>query len=100
MNKVVQSTGLERMIRQQVIDRGITDEKVIAALRAVPRAKFFPAESSGEAYADRAASIGHGQTISQPYMVALMTERLELAPEHKVLEIGTGSGYHAAILAQ
>jgi len=99
MNKVVRPTGLERMIRQQVIDRGITDERVLTALRAVPRDKFFPTESSGEAYADRAAPIGHGQTISQPYMVALMTERLEVRAEHRVLEIGTGSGYQTAILA-
>src|SRR5881398_680421 len=99
MNKVIRPTGLERMIRQQEIDRGITDERVLAALRAVPRDRFFPPEQSGEAYADRAAPIGHGQTISQPYMVALMTERLEIQPEHRVLEIGTGSGYHAAILA-
>src|SRR5215212_3159950 len=100
MNKVVETTQLERMIQQQVIERGITDERVIAALRSVPREKFFVDDLIDEAYADRAAPIGHGQTISQPYMVALMTQRLELAPEHKVLEIGTGSGYHAAILAQ
>src|SRR5947207_938236 len=101
MNKVVESSSsrLERMIRQQIIDRGITDERVIAALRAVPREKFFQQDLANEAYADRAAPIGHGQTISQPYMVALMTERLEVKPQHKVLEIGTGSGYHAAILA-
>src|SRR4051794_41420289 len=84
MNKVAESSSsrLERMIRQQVIDRGITDERVIGALRAVPRDKFFPQDSTAEAYADRAAPIGHGQTISQPYMVALMTERLALKPEH------------------
>ena len=87
------------MIRQQVIERGITDPRVLSALRAVPREKFFAPDLAGEAYADRAAPIGHGQTISQPYMVALMTERLEIQPEHRVLEIGTGSGYHAAILA-
>ena len=87
------------MIRQQVIDRGITDERVLGALRAIPRNRFFPAEQSGEAYADRAAPIGHGQTISQPYMVALMTERLEVQPQHRVLEIGIGSGYQTAILA-
>src|SRR5438105_13016622 len=100
MNKVVQPTGLERMIRQQVIDRGITDERVLGALRAIPRNRFFPAEQSGEAFADRAAPIGHGQTISQPYMVALMTQRLEVGPDHKLLEIGTGSGYQTAILAR
>ncbi len=101
MNEVVETTTrLEQMIRQQVIERGITDERVIGALRAVPREKFFMDDLADEAYADRAAPIGHGQTISQPYMVALMTERLDVKPEHKVLEIGTGSGYHTAILAR
>jgi protein-L-isoaspartate(D-aspartate) O-methyltransferase len=100
MSKLKQSTGLERMIQQQVIERGITDARVIDALRSVPREKFFPQDSSADAYADRAAPIGHGQTISQPYMVALMTQRLDLGPEHRVLEIGTGSGYQTAILAK
>src|SRR5690349_11125486 len=94
------STPLEDMIQAQVVSRGITDQRVLNALRAVPRQRFFPEDLREEAFADRAAPIGHGQTISQPYMVALMTERLDLRPEHKVLEIGTGSGYHAAILAQ
>jgi protein-L-isoaspartate(D-aspartate) O-methyltransferase len=100
MNEVVENSKLERMIRQQVIERGITDPRVIDALRSVPRDKFFQDDLLPEAYADRAAPIGHGQTISQPYMVALMTERLELAPEHTVLEIGTGSGYQTAILSR
>jgi protein-L-isoaspartate(D-aspartate) O-methyltransferase len=101
MNEVVETTTrLEQMIRQQVIERGITDERVIAALRAVRREKFFIDDLAEEAYADRAAPIGHGQTISQPYMVALMTERLDVRPEHKVLEIGTGSGYHTAVLSR
>ncbi len=101
MNKVVPSSnGLERMIRQQVMDRGISDPRVLSALRIVPRDRFFPSESAGEAYADRAAPIGHGQTISQPYMVALMSERLDVQPTHRVLEIGTGSGYQTAVLAQ
>ncbi len=91
---------LEQMIRQQVVERGITDEKLLDALRAVPREKFFPQEGREEAFADRAAPIGFGQTISQPYMVALMTDRLQLEPTHKVLEIGTGSGYQTAILAK
>lgn len=100
MNKVVPSSnGLERMIRQQVMDRGISDPRVLSALRIVPRDRFFPSESAGEAYADRAAPIGHGQTISQPYMVALMSERLDVQPTHRVLEIGTGSGYLTALLA-
>jgi len=99
-NEVVESSRQEKMIRTQVIDRGITDARVLDALRAVPREKFFPDDLTGEAYADRAAPIGHGQTISQPYMVALMTERLDVRPEHRVLEIGTGSGYQSAILAR
>jgi len=94
------SSRLEQMIRQQVVERGITDPRVLDALRAVPREKFFNEDLAREAYADRAAPIGHGQTISQPYMVALMTERLAVAPEHKVLEIGTGSGYQSAVLAK
>jgi protein-L-isoaspartate(D-aspartate) O-methyltransferase len=101
MNKVMEpSSRLEQMIRQQVIERGITNERVLGALRATPREKFFAEELAGEAFADRAAPIGHGQTISQPYMVALMTDRLDLHPEHKVLEIGTGSGYQSAVLAR
>jgi len=99
-NEVVESSRLEKMIRTQVIDRGITDPRVLDALRAVPREKFFADDMTNEAYADRAAPIGHGQTISQPYMVALMTERLDVRPEHRVLEIGTGSGYQTAILAR
>src|SRR5215207_9591675 len=101
MNELIeQQSKLERMIRQQVIERGITDERVINALRSVPRDKFFQEDLVTEAFADRAAPIGHGQTISQPYMVALMTERLDVKPEHKVLEIGTGSGYHTAVLSR
>lgn len=88
------------MIQQQVIDRGIEDAKVIEALRRVPREPFFPKEDRNSAYADRASPIGHGQTISQPYIVALMTSRLAVEPHHRVLEIGTGSGYQAAVLGQ
>jgi protein-L-isoaspartate(D-aspartate) O-methyltransferase len=100
MNDVKEVTRLETMIQQQVIERGIRDERVISALRRVPRDRFFPAGSKDEAFADRAAPIGHGQTISQPYMVALMTQRLDVGVNHKLLEIGTGSGYHTAVLAQ
>jgi protein-L-isoaspartate(D-aspartate) O-methyltransferase len=99
MKEVKESVRQEQMIQQQVIERGINDPRVITALRSVRRERFFVEDLAGEAYADRAAPIGHGQTISQPYMVALMTERLEVQPHHRVLEIGTGSGYHAAILA-
>jgi protein-L-isoaspartate(D-aspartate) O-methyltransferase len=100
MNQVGEMTPQDLMIRQQIIERGITNDRVIAAMRAVPRERFFQSESRDAAYADRAASIGHGQTISQPYMVALMTARLQVAAEHKVLEIGTGSGYQTAILCK
>src|SRR5580692_758444 len=100
MNQVGEITPQEQMIRQQIIERGIRDERVIAAMRAVPREKFFLADSRESAFADRAAPIGHGQTISQPYMVALMTSRLQVGPTHKVLEIGTGSGYHTAVLCK
>lgn len=100
MNQVGEMTPQEVMIRQQIIERGIRDDRVISAMRAVPREKFFPNETRDSAYADRAASIGHDQTISQPYMVALMTARLQIAPEHRVLEIGTGSGYQTAILSK
>jgi protein-L-isoaspartate(D-aspartate) O-methyltransferase len=90
----------ERMIRSQIMDRGITNERVLAALRAVPREKFLPLDQRDLAHADRAAPIGHGQSISQPYIVALMTWRLEVQASHKVLEIGTGSGYQTAILSK
>lgn len=88
------------MIQTQVIDRGITDPRVLGALRSVPRERFFGSSKHADAFADRASPIGHGQTISQPYIVALMTERLEIQPQHTVLEIGTGSGYQTAILAK
>ena len=99
MNDVKELSRLEEMIRRQVIDRGISDERVLGALRGVPRERFFGPAAGDDAFADRAAPIGHGQTISQPYMVALLTERLDVRPEHTVLEIGTGSGYQTAVLA-
>src|SRR5947209_2445410 len=98
--KLKEMSPLERMIQQQVVDRGIRDERLLSALRAVPREQFFRKDARGEAFADRSASIGHGQTISQPYMVALMTQRLDLHEDHRVLELGTGSGYQTAILAR
>src|SRR3984885_5964368 len=100
MNELEQLTPQERMIRQQIVERGITDPRVLEAMRAVPREKFFPTPTRSEAHADRSAPIGHGQTISQPYIVALMTQRLEVGPTHRVLELGTGSGYQTAILAK
>src|SRR2546423_2482538 len=94
------SSPLEQMLQQQVVERGISDPKALAAMRAIPREKFFPGGSRDDAYADRAAPIGHGQTISQPYIVALMTQRLAPGETDKVLELGTGSGYQTAILAK
>ena len=79
---------------------GHTDAPVLEAMRAVPRHEFVPAEVSGQAYADRSLPIGLGQTVSQPYIVALMTHLLEVKPGDRVLEIGTGSGYQAAVLAR
>jgi protein-L-isoaspartate(D-aspartate) O-methyltransferase len=89
-----------RMVEEQIISGGVRDTNVISAMRLVPRHRFVPAAYSGDAYADSALSIGHGQTISQPVLVASMTESLKLTGREKVLEIGTGSGYQAAILAQ
>jgi len=100
MNQLGEVSPQEQMIRQQIIERGIQDERVIAALRAVPRARFFLPDSRESAFADRPAPIGHGQTISQPYIVALMTTHLNVSSSHRVLEIGTGSGYHTAVLAK
>jgi protein-L-isoaspartate(D-aspartate) O-methyltransferase len=88
------------MVEEQIERRGITDPAVLAAMRAVPRHRFVPLEQASAAYDDRALPIGFGQTISQPYIVAFMTQALRLAPEHCVLEVGTGSGYQAAILGQ
>ena len=90
----------EEMLRKQLRRRGIRDRAVLAAMGRVPRERFVPRELRAEAYADRALSIGCGQTISQPYMVALMAEALELCGRQRGLEIGTGSGYQAAILAE
>ncbi len=89
-----------RMVESQIMQRGVEDEPVLNAMRVVPRHLFVPKERQGEAYADRPLPIGDDQTISQPYIVASMTEQLRLTKEAKVLEIGTGSGYQAAILAQ
>jgi protein-L-isoaspartate(D-aspartate) O-methyltransferase len=100
VNKVSTSSSLEKMIRQQLIDRGIHDKSVLEAIRKVPREQFFPSDIREQAHADKAAPIGHGQTISQPYIVALMSQHLKVNKEHRVLEIGTGSGYQTAILSQ
>jgi protein-L-isoaspartate(D-aspartate) O-methyltransferase len=88
------------MVQDQIERRGIHDAKVLQAMRKVPRHKFVPDHLRKYAYADEPLPIGEDQTISQPYIVAYMTEKLEIEPGDKVLEIGTGSGYQAAVLAE
>jgi len=88
------------MVEQQIRARGVRDPRVLAALRAVPRQRFVPEDVAPLAYEDRPLPIGHGQTISQPYIVAYMTEAAAPQPGERVLEIGTGSGYQAAVLAE
>ena len=89
-----------QMVRDQVTAREVRDPRVLAAMRKIRRHLFVPPEWQSLAYADQPLPIGHGQTISQPYIVAFMTEALELKPTDRVLEIGTGSGYQAAVLAE
>jgi len=88
------------MVQSQIADRGVRDKRVLRVMQHTPRHLFVPASMKSMAYHDRPLPIGHDQTISQPYIVALMTELLELRGDEKVLEIGTGSGYQAAVLAQ
>ncbi|MBW6515998.1 MAG: protein-L-isoaspartate(D-aspartate) O-methyltransferase [Candidatus Cloacimonetes bacterium] len=88
------------MVSRQIEARGITDQATLRAMRNVPRHLFIPANRRGQAYADSPVPIGYGQTISQPYIVAYMTEIIEPKEDYRVLEIGTGSGYQAAILAE
>jgi protein-L-isoaspartate(D-aspartate) O-methyltransferase len=88
------------MVQQQIVARGVSDPLVLAALRATPRHWFVPDTVAAHAYDDEPLPIGSDQTISQPYIVALMTELLSLQPGEKVLEIGTGSGYQAAVLSE
>lgn len=90
----------QRMVREQIVARGIKDQQVIRAMNQVQRHLFVPPSQQRMAYEDRPLPIGEGQTISQPYIVALMTQTLDLSPDMSVLEIGTGSGYQAAILAE
>src|ERR1700726_3066981 len=87
------------MIETQIRKRGVSSARVLEAMAAVPRHEFVPVKFRDDAYADKPLPIGAGQTISQPYMVAAMTEALQLAGSERVLEIGTGSGYQAAVLA-
>jgi protein-L-isoaspartate(D-aspartate) O-methyltransferase len=99
IGKNLESKRME-MVESQIYARGIEDRSVLQAIRKVPRHVFVPSDYSDSAYADRPLPIGHGQTISQPYMVAVMTEALRLEGHERVLEVGTGSGYQAAILAE
>jgi len=98
--EVLFSKKREQMVRYQIKARGVKDELVLKAMREVPRHFFVPPAYKREAYEDYPLPIGEGQTISQPYIVALMTEVAEIRPGNKVLEIGTGSGYQAAVLSQ
>ncbi|MDD3178849.1 MAG: protein-L-isoaspartate(D-aspartate) O-methyltransferase [Opitutaceae bacterium] len=94
------ATLREAMVREQIEARGVSDAAVLAAMRRVPRHEFVPAELRSLAYLDQPLPIGQGQTISQPFIVALMTELLQVKPGQRVLEIGTGSGYQSAVLAE
>jgi protein-L-isoaspartate(D-aspartate) O-methyltransferase len=89
-----------RMVAEQIRARGVRDARVLDAISRVPRDRFVPGPLRAEAYEDRPLAIGHGQTISQPYVVAYMSEALRLEPSHRVLEIGTGCGYQTAMLAE
>lgn len=90
----------QRMVRQQLLLRGISDQRILEVMGRVPRERFVPARVQELAYADAPLTIEEGQTISQPYVVALMAHKAEIKPGDRVLEIGTGSGYAAAVLAQ
>ncbi len=101
MEAVPDLYGMERvrMVRDQIRSRGILDARVLDVMARVPRHFFVPGSDREDAYADEPLSVGHGQTISQPYIVAYMTEALGLKPPDRVLEIGTGTGYQTAVLA-
>lgn len=88
------------MVQEQIVARGVGDARVLAAMRKVPREQFVPEQFRGASYIDKPLPIGYDQTISQPYIVAFMTEQLKPTAKDRVLEIGTGSGYQAAILAE
>jgi protein-L-isoaspartate(D-aspartate) O-methyltransferase len=89
-----------RMVDEQIAERGIDDARLLDAMRRVPRHELVPPDVRPSAYSDGPLAIGHGQTISQPYVVAFMTDALDLEPGDRVLEVGTGSGYQAAVLAE
>lgn len=93
------ATERARMVADDIVDRGVSDPRVLEAMRSVPRHRFVPERLTAAAHDDNALPIGAGQTISQPYIVAVMAEAAALTPESRVLEIGTGSGYGAAVLA-
>ncbi len=95
-----EAAARRRMVEEQIRARGVRDEAVLAAMRRVPRHLFVPEDQRTGAYADHPLPIGFSQTISQPYIVAYMTEALKVSPGHRVLEIGTGSGYQAAVLGR
>lgn len=95
-----ESDARKHMVEQQLAARGIHDRRVLNAMLAVPRHMFVPRHGRAAAYEDRALALAHGQTISQPFMVATMTEALAPRPDDRVLEIGTGSGYQTAVLAE
>lgn len=97
---VAEGDALRRLLQRQLRMRGITDEAVLQAMARVPRHLFVPRETLEDAYADQPLPIGYGQTISQPYIVAVMSMLLDLTKESRVLEIGTGCGYQTAILAE
>jgi protein-L-isoaspartate(D-aspartate) O-methyltransferase len=90
----------EHMVRDTIASRDVTDERVLRAMRTVPRHEFVPEGQRGDAYADHPLPIGHEQTISQPYIVAIMSQLAQVEPGDTVLEVGTGSGYQAAVLAE
>lgn len=96
----MENAAAERMVKLQIENRDVRDTRVLDAMRRLPRHLFVPPGSRSLAYEDHPVSIGHGQTISQPYMVAFMTQALELRGGERVLEVGTGSGYQTAILAE
>ncbi|MBN2210834.1 MAG: protein-L-isoaspartate(D-aspartate) O-methyltransferase [Sedimentisphaerales bacterium] len=89
-----------RMVADQIRSRDVRDERVLGVMECTPRGHFVPPSRREQAWLDQPVPIGHGQTISQPYIVGLMTEKLDVRPEHEVLEIGTGCGYQTVILAQ
>jgi protein-L-isoaspartate(D-aspartate) O-methyltransferase len=99
-NKAGFEEARHEMVERQLAGRGITDERVLEAMREVPRHRFVPEDMWDMAYRDTPLPIGHGQTISQPYIVGYMTQMLHLAPDDRVLEVGTGSGYQVAILSR